>query len=32
MSKQGRWAEMGNLISDDLLNDFAVVDEPQSIP
>ena len=31
MSKQGRWAEMGNLISDDLLNDFAVVGEPQSI-
>ena len=32
MSKQGRWEEMGNLIGDDLLNDFAVVGEPQRIP
>jgi probable F420-dependent oxidoreductase len=32
MSKQGRWEEMGTLISDDILNAFAVVGEPPSIP
>lgn len=31
MSKQGRWEEMGQLISDDILNAFAVVAEPASI-
>lgn len=31
MSKQGRWVEMGNLITDDLLGAFAVVGEPQAI-
>jgi len=28
MSKQGRWDEMGTLITDDLLDAFAVVAEP----
>ena len=32
MSKQGRWAEMGTLIDDNLLNEFAVIGEPQTIP
>ncbi len=31
MSKQGRWKEMGTLITDDILNEFAVVGEPQTI-
>jgi len=31
MSKQGRWDEMGTLITDDILNAFAVVGEPQTI-
>ena len=31
MSKQGRWQEMGNLITDDILSQFAVVDEPQNL-
>jgi probable F420-dependent oxidoreductase len=31
MSKQGRWAEMGTLISDDVLGAFAVVGEPKDI-
>lgn len=31
MSKQGRWEEMGTLISDDTLDAFAVVGEPGSI-
>jgi probable F420-dependent oxidoreductase len=31
MSKQGRWKEMGTLISDDILDAFAVVGEPESI-
>ncbi|MFW6094069.1 MAG: LLM class F420-dependent oxidoreductase [Pseudomonadota bacterium] len=32
LSKQGRWEEMGTLITDDILNEFAVVGEPRSIP
>jgi probable F420-dependent oxidoreductase len=32
MSKQGRWEEMGELISDDILEAFAVIGEPKSIP
>ena len=32
MSKQGRWAEMGELIDDDLLSAFAVIGEPRTIP
>jgi probable F420-dependent oxidoreductase len=31
MSKQGRWKEMGGLIDDRMLNEFAVVGEPQTI-
>ncbi len=31
MSKQGRWQEMGTLISDDIINEFAVMGEPSSI-
>jgi len=31
MSKQGRWEEMGTLITDDILNAFAVVGEPSTI-
>ena len=32
MSKQGRWEEMGELITPEILNAFAVVGEPQAIP
>lgn len=28
LSKEGRWDEMGTLITDDILNEFAVVGEP----
>jgi probable F420-dependent oxidoreductase len=31
MSKEGRWDEMGTLITDDILREFAVVAEPQNI-
>jgi probable F420-dependent oxidoreductase len=31
LSKQGRWAEMGALIDDEVLNTFAVVGEPEQI-
>ena len=31
LSKQGRWVEMGDLISDDILHTFAVVGEPEQI-
>jgi probable F420-dependent oxidoreductase len=31
LSKQGKWAEMGTLIDDDILNTFAVVAEPERI-
>jgi probable F420-dependent oxidoreductase len=31
MSKQGRWQEMGTLITDDILKEFAVVGEPSEI-
>lgn len=31
MSKQGRWQEMGTRITDEVLNAFAVVGEPQDI-
>ena len=31
MSKQGRWKEMGTLIDDRVLNEFAVVGEPAAI-
>ena len=31
MSKQGRWREMGALITDDMVDAFAVVEEPGNI-
>ena len=31
MSKQGRWKEMGTLVTDDVLDAFAVVGEPEAI-
>ena len=31
MSKQGRWDEMGTLITPDIMQEFAVVGEPQEI-
>ena len=31
MSKQGKWQEMGELITDEMLNIFGVMDEPQNI-
>ena len=31
LSKLGKWVEMGELITDDILNTFAVVGEPESI-
>ena len=31
MSKQGRWKEMGDLVTDDMLNEFGVMGEPEQI-
>ena len=31
LSKKGGWVEMGNLITDDILNTFAVVGSPEQI-
>lgn len=31
LSKEGRWVEMGDLISDEILNTFAVVGPPETI-
>jgi probable F420-dependent oxidoreductase len=31
MSKEGKWKEMGELITDDILNTFAVVAEPEQV-
>jgi probable F420-dependent oxidoreductase len=31
MSKEGKWKEMGDLITDDILDTFAVVGEPEQI-
>ena len=31
LSKQGQWVEMGNCITDEILNTFAVVGEPEHI-
>ena len=31
MSKQGRWVEMAGLITDDVLRQFAIVEEPANI-
>lgn len=32
LSKQGQWDEMGTLITDEILDAFAVVGEPEEIP
>jgi probable F420-dependent oxidoreductase len=31
LSKQGKWVDMGNLITDEILNTFAVVAEPERV-
>ncbi|MFZ4719130.1 MAG: LLM class F420-dependent oxidoreductase [Ilumatobacteraceae bacterium] len=31
LSKQGQWAEMGNLITDEILETFAVVGQPETV-
>jgi probable F420-dependent oxidoreductase len=31
LSKQGKWVEMGDAITDEILNTFAVVGEPEAI-
>jgi probable F420-dependent oxidoreductase len=31
MSKQGRWAEMGHLVTEDMLNTFGIVAEPHEL-
>ena len=31
LSKKGAWVEMGNLITDEILNTFAVVASPEQI-
>ena len=31
MSKQGRWAEMGTLIDDEMMRQFAIIEEPDRI-
>ena len=31
MSKQGRWVEMGELISPDIMAEFAIVGEPSQV-
>jgi len=31
LSKEGRWAEMGEMITDDLLNIMGVMGEPSSL-
>ena len=32
LSKQGEWVEMGNRITDDILEEFAVVAQPNEVP
>jgi probable F420-dependent oxidoreductase len=32
LSKQGKWVEMGERIGDDMLDAFAVVDDPAKVP
>jgi probable F420-dependent oxidoreductase len=32
LSKQGQWAKMGELITDEILEEFAVVAEPKRVP
>ena len=31
MSKQGKWQEMGELVSDEMLNTFGIMDEPDMV-
>ena len=31
LSKSGKWVEMGELITDEILNTFAVVGEPEQV-
>jgi len=31
MSKQGRWEEMGTLITEDIMSNFAVVGDPSEV-
>jgi probable F420-dependent oxidoreductase len=31
LSKAGQWVEMGTLIDDDILREFAIVEEPQAV-
>ena len=31
MSKQGRWDEMGELVTPDILKEFAIIGEPDTI-
>ena len=31
MSKQGKWQEMGELVSDEMLNTFGIMDEPGKV-
>jgi probable F420-dependent oxidoreductase len=31
LSKAGQWVEMGTLIEDDILREFAIVEEPQNV-
>jgi probable F420-dependent oxidoreductase len=32
MSKRGEWVEMGKLINDDILAEFAIIGRPQDVP
>jgi probable F420-dependent oxidoreductase len=32
MSKRGEWVEMGKLIGDDMLSEFAIVGRPEDVP
>ena len=32
MSKRGEWVEMGKLITDDILSEFAIVGRPEDVP
>mgnify|MGYP001816833657 FL=1 len=32
LSKRGEWEAMGDLIDDDILDEFAIVGEPRDVP
>jgi probable F420-dependent oxidoreductase len=32
MSKRGEWVEMGKLINDDILSEFAIIGRPEDVP